>query len=173
MVITKKKARERPPSVRPQLMKTPRGRRGRSRNHKSSLFSSWRLIKPVFTMRPLKIQCRDPSVVTHLGLSCPASMYICQNLMYPSWLAVANTVPSGDRAPSLTRCQGGQNITSSPSVKTGQSIQELSVSTLLMTQMNPFLQRFHEHVNAAETLTSCFHVARPARLSQPRSFVRF
>lgn len=26
--------------------------------------------------------------------------------MYPSWLAVANTVPSGDRAPSLTRCRG-------------------------------------------------------------------
>lgn len=26
--------------------------------------------------------------------------------MYPSWLAVANTVPSGDRAPSLIRCGG-------------------------------------------------------------------
>lgn len=45
--------------------------------------------------------------VAYLGLSCPPSIYICQNLMYPSWLAVANTVPSGDRAPSLTLCRGG------------------------------------------------------------------
>lgn len=43
------------------------------------------------------------SVLAYLGLSCTPSMYICQNLIYPSWLAVANTVPSGDRAPSLTR----------------------------------------------------------------------
>lgn len=161
-------------------MKTPRRHRGKSRNRKSSIFSSWKLIKPVFTMKRLNILCRDQSVATHLGLSCPASMYICQNLMYPSWLAVANTVPSGDRAPSLTRCQGGQNITSSPSVQTDRNIQKLSVSTLLrMPQMkefsqstqNPFLQCFHKHINAAETLTSCFRVARRALLSQPRSFL--
>lgn len=47
VVITKKKAREWPPSVRPQLMKTPRRCRGKSRNHRSSIFSSWKLLKPV------------------------------------------------------------------------------------------------------------------------------
>lgn len=46
-------------------------------------------------------------LLAYLGLSCPPSMYICQNLIYPSWLAVAKTVPSGDKAPSLTRCRDG------------------------------------------------------------------
>lgn len=53
--------------------------------------------------------------LVYLGWSCPPSMYSCQNLIYPSWLAVARTVPSGDRAPSLTRCQD---------TKWRQSIQE-------------------------------------------------
>lgn len=73
--------------------------------------NSWRhLIEKVKKKSNLKVVqwlfTEKKRILPYLGLSCPPSMYICQNLMYPSWLAVANTVPSGDRAPSLTRCSG-------------------------------------------------------------------
>lgn len=91
VVVTEKKAGERAPSMRSQFMKTS-GQQivGKKRSDKKYINTD--RVQGQLSKMPLP----------YLGLSCPPSMYICQNFMYPSWLAVANTVPSGDNAPSLT-----------------------------------------------------------------------
>lgn len=116
MVVTEKKAGKWPSSMRPQFMKTSRWqseklRKFTNKRSKNRFFQKIHLYLFFNQMSKITSNCYGKSFlktpVTYLGLSCPPSMYICQNLIYPSWLAVANTVPSGDRAPSLTRCKGG------------------------------------------------------------------
>lgn len=69
------------------------------------------MVRRIYERVHPRYQFKKSTLLAYLGLSCTPSMYICQNLMYPSWLAVANTVPSGDRAPSLTRWRGRHETT--------------------------------------------------------------
>lgn len=86
-------------------------------------------------------------LLAHLGLSCPPSIYICQNLMYPSWLAVANTVPSGDKAPSLTRWKDTH-------IKQHKSVSASNLSTLYFLVVAVSLFSYQSIFHSSESCCS-------------------
>ena len=79
MVITEEKARERASSMRPQFMETSGPKRVKKWEERAANRQKVNNILGTYHKNTFK-----HNLPADLGLSCPPSMYICQNLMYPS-----------------------------------------------------------------------------------------